>query len=345
MDTKKPLNVGVSSSLIDLKAELLRKQQELKTSKSGKSGLVKSAKKSDLLKARSKEHGKNLGVDTRSQKDRLQAAEEEKNLEKSKSVLEAKAKLYEKMQAGALLFDNDDEGGENEASKLFSQSLVNFQQKAIDEIRERKDHLENKRKFEDDVQRRSEEPEYSVDEDEWTEFTDALGRTRKCLKTDLPSFIESDDKLTRPENPGVCLSASADDRLREMKREKWELETELLAAKDKVHYQDVLYDEVRTHGTGYYKFDKDDSVRAQQMRELKKLSEQTTSARQKLKKDKSVQGSQLKARLLKIKNRKRAKAGLPPLPLESSDDEEEEEKDAEEEKADGRSGKLQKNMS
>lgn len=342
MDSKKQINVGVGSSLIDLKAELLRKQQQLKssTSRDSRGGALKSAKKSDLLKAKHKDSGKNKGVDVRSQKDRLKAAEEEKNLEKSKNVLEAKAKLYEKLQAGALLFDNDDEEDMGSATgQLLAHSLVNFQQKAIDEIKERKD-LEKKRKLEEvraeDI--RLEEPQYSVDDDEWTEFTDSLGRTRKCLKTELQSYIERDEKLSRPEKPEISLT-SADDKLREMKREKWELEAEVLATRDKVHYQDVLYDEVRDHGTGYYRFDRDEAVRLQQIRDLKKLSEQTAATREKVKKERSTKKSLLKAKLRKIKNKKRAKAGLPPLPEEDSE-EDEEETDQKKEEEDDDDGKT-----
>lgn len=38
------------------------------------------------------------------------------------------------------------------------------------------------------------------DEEEWVEYTDSFGRSRKCLRQDLPNFIEQDKKLTQPEN-------------------------------------------------------------------------------------------------------------------------------------------------
>lgn len=345
--SKKAISVGVSSSLIDLKAELLRKQQALKSSTKRQDdrsrGVQKTTKKSDLLRSKLKDNQQNKGVGQRSQRDRLATAEEEKNLEKSKVTLEAKARLYEKMQQGALLLDNNDEedgeGSGSAVSKLFSQSLVNFQQKAIDEVKEKRRKLEETSLPESYV---AEEPD-NFEEEDWTEFTDALGRTRRCLKTDLPAFIERNEALSRPENPGICLSASADDRLREMKREKWDLEAELLAAKDTIHYQDVLFDEVRNHGTGYYKFSHDEATRAQQLRNLKKLSDETSVAKEKLKKDRSSQEVQLKARLKKIQNRKRAKAGLAPLP--DSDPEEladnQKEEDKKEETSDlGMSNKV-----
>ncbi|CAL8139266.1 unnamed protein product [Orchesella dallaii] len=343
MNSKKAINVSVSSSLIDLKAELIRKQQQLKASTAAPSdgrhrGVLKTQKKSEALRLQSKDYQKNKGIDKRNQKDVERQLEEEKNLEKSKSSLEAKARLYDKMQSAALVLgdvdgDDDDEedGGRGGAVKqLYSNSLVNFQQKAVDEIKERRNQQQVesvKKKFEE---------AYPIDDGEWEEFTDGLGRTRKCLKADLPSFLErEEERLAMPENPGICLSATADDRLREIKREKWELEAELLAAKDKVHYQDILYDEVRTHGVGFYAFDKDEAKRAEQMRELKKASEVTKQTREKLKKEKKSKKSALKIRLKKIRDRKRAKAGLPPLP-ESEEDEgdDEEEDNKEEEKTD-----------
>ncbi|ODM98519.1 hypothetical protein Ocin01_08158 [Orchesella cincta] len=335
MDSKKQINVGVSSSLIDLKAELIRKQQQLKaggSSTSGRNrGALKTQKKSEALRLTSKDYQKNKGVDKRNQKDVERKIEEEKNLEKSKSALEAKARLYDKMQSAALVLgDEDDEeedGGSDAVKQLYSNSLVNFQQKAVEEIQERRRNkqVESEKKFEE---------AYPIVEEEWAEFTDGLGRTRKCLKSELPSFLErEEERLAMPENPGIVLSATADDRLREKKREKWELEAELLAAKDKVHYQDILFDEVRTHGVGFYAFDRDEAKRAEQMSELKKASEMTKLNREKIQKEKKQKNSVLKTRLKKIRDRKRAKAGLPPLP-DSEEEDEDEEETKEEEKTD-----------
>ena len=32
-------------------------------------------------------------------------------------------------------------------------------------------------------------------DDEWVEYTDALGRSRKCLKKDLPDLVRNDQEL------------------------------------------------------------------------------------------------------------------------------------------------------
>lgn len=128
---------------------------------------------------------------------------------------------------------------------VLSRALVNFTQKAIDNIKEINDKgLQKPQRIETTTLDSDDEEDVDKkeDEEEWTEFTDNLGRTRRCLKTDLPSFLARDDELARPTNPGVCLSREAEQRLIEMKRQQWEKDTEKVAEKESVHYQDVLYD-------------------------------------------------------------------------------------------------------
>jgi len=76
-----------NQSLIDLKAELLKKTQELESSKSRQQGVQKSLKKSELLKSKSVYASSNKGVDSRSKKDLEAVAEEEKTLVKSRLVV------------------------------------------------------------------------------------------------------------------------------------------------------------------------------------------------------------------------------------------------------------------
>jgi len=122
------------------------------------------------------------------------------------------------MHSTALLYD------EKEHPVLVN-SLVNFQQKAIDRINE--DRLKVPSEPEED---------FPENEEDWTEFTDSLGRTRRCLKSDLPDFMARDTEL----NQNVPLSA--DEKLRLLKHERWEKEAAETANKSHVHYQDVLYD-------------------------------------------------------------------------------------------------------
>jgi hypothetical protein len=154
--------------------------------------------------------------------------------------LEQKAKLYEKMTSEALDHDELEH-------PVLSRVLVNFTQKAIDEIKETQSKIQPVEptciNFEEVYEEDESAYNYDVDEEEWTEFTDGLGRTRRCLRSDLPSYLARDDEMARPSNPGgVSISSTAEQRLIEMKRQKWEQDSEAVAAKDKIHYQDVLYD-------------------------------------------------------------------------------------------------------
>jgi len=74
-------------------------------------------------------------------------------------VLEAKAKLYDEMNANALSFD--------EEHPVLTNSLVDFQRKAIDRV--------NEDRLRPPV---GHPPKNSkgVGDEKWTEFTDSLGR-------------------------------------------------------------------------------------------------------------------------------------------------------------------------
>jgi hypothetical protein len=110
-------------------------------------------------------------------------------------------------------------------------SLVDFQRKAIDEINE--DRLKEPE---------DREPGYSVNEEDWAEFTDSLGRTRRCLKADLPEFLGRDAYAELNPAAASTASISLDEKVRLEKHEKWEKEEAELVEKPDVHYQDVLYD-------------------------------------------------------------------------------------------------------
>ena len=70
----------------------------------------------------------------------------------------------------------------------------------------------------------------------------------------------------------------SEDMRRERERRQWELEAEDELEQDKpvgpVHYQELRAGEVRTHGTAYYAFSKDEEQRREQLGLLNKLREQ-----------------------------------------------------------------------
>ncbi|XP_048450827.1 coiled-coil domain-containing protein 174, partial [Rhincodon typus] len=87
--------------LVDLKAELYRKQEEFKQDKllkeAGAPFKAKSANKKPSIWTK-----QNAGVLNRAEKDVEESIEEQQTLDKSKQRLEEKAKLYEQMTKGDL---------------------------------------------------------------------------------------------------------------------------------------------------------------------------------------------------------------------------------------------------
>ncbi|VDI13300.1 Hypothetical predicted protein [Mytilus galloprovincialis] len=114
-----------SSSIIDLKAELFRKQEEFKQQKlqSSSTSYVKSRPVEKKSTVWSKQ---NVGVLQRAQKDLESKAEDENEYEKSRKALEKKSKLYEQISKGGGIPEED-------GSKVF---LVDFQKKVIDNLLE-----------------------------------------------------------------------------------------------------------------------------------------------------------------------------------------------------------------
>lgn len=200
-DPNKIINVNLSS-LLSLKAELLRKQAEVNKAK------VTNANKSSTIgqeeysahKQKNKETSSDVFEDSASfskkknKKNRNKQVEKTKDasvyehedtalLEKSQKVLEAKAKFYERMQKSGGKLNSDDN------------CLVLFNKKKQEENPE---HVENDASYYDsssssDVDNDSTHTDDP--EEEWVEYTDCLGRTRTCLKRDLAENKRKDEKL------------------------------------------------------------------------------------------------------------------------------------------------------
>ena len=93
------------------------------------------------------------------------------------------------------------------------------------------------------------------------DYVDSLGRTRRCLKKDLPVFQKQDAELTKQPvasstsvSYGNFVASSGQDtneepknvlgleeEARKRQRQLWEEEEEKNRDKSKVHYQDILY--------------------------------------------------------------------------------------------------------
>ncbi|GLV41319.1 uncharacterized protein CBL_04843 [Carabus blaptoides fortunei] len=320
------------SSLLSLKAEILRKQQEvnrakLQTKLQQSQTPLRQKNKNNSSNEQNESHNK--GIEDRQLRDEI---EDEGMLQKSRKMLESKARLYNRLVKGP----NDLTEDEIEMNKRY---LVQFDRKTREE--------ETKESSDDEHFSDEYEPASNPDE-EWVEYTDCLGRTRKCLRKDLEYLKEKDfelsktldsdgskidkeaptwvidtqgtkctEKISENQNePDVSVTENSEllssDMRRELMRQEWEKKEQELLNKTDVHYQDVLFNEARTHGVGYYAFSQDEEERAKQQKELRKLREETAQQQKSNAEQKQLREKQLAARLKAARNRKRARMGLSP---------------------------------
>lgn len=158
MDNSKRITVN-HSSLLGLRAELLKKQAEVKAAKEAAQNdqqTLPKVKRKVKDKKSSKKIPKQL-IDT----------DDVKAHKKSQLMLEAKTRLYDKLTKGIVKDDK---------------FLVNFEDK-------------DRESSEEEVIDKSPQEEYVSDEEGWVEYKDCFGRTRKCLRQDLPTMIRKDDKV------------------------------------------------------------------------------------------------------------------------------------------------------
>ncbi|XP_065363090.1 coiled-coil domain-containing protein 174 [Calliphora vicina] len=352
-DPNKVINVNLSS-LLSLKAELLRKQAEVNKAKVAQSSTSNkeqeytshkqinkptdeyddtiSHKKKDKKK-RSKEIEKNKEATTYEHEDSLM-------LEKSQKVLEAKAKFYERMQKTGGKLNSDDN------------CLVMFNKKQ-QEVRQDVIHtLETPYSSSDDNSDDDDSDHPDDPEDHWVEYTDCLGRTRTCLKRDLTEAKRKDEQLaaSMPERldqskANWMIDTVGDKTLQdeeednddmigpmppqsvfgdglstmsklEEQKANWERKEQENLDKADVHYQDVFFDEARQHGVGYYAFSTDEEERKKQQKELEKARQQTVEEQKRREALKEQREKIIAERVLAAKNRQRARLGLPPLEKE-----------------------------
>lgn len=291
MNMTKKINVNFSS-LVGLKAELLRKQAEVNEVRL-KTEPVNATP--TLSKKKSKKTADNVGGNAKRSID----SEDIVAHKKSKLMLEAKARLYERLKKSK---NNNDK------------FLVDFENK-VDEPDE---EFVNETINED----------YPIEpEENWVEYQDCFGRTRKCLREDLPHMQKKDD-LIKQEIMKKHLDEDKEEESKEqyfvpekepeieIMRRKWEEQTRKLADKVDIHYQDILFDEARTHGVGYYAFSQDEEERAKQQENLTSLRKETEKKQKEMKEIKELKDRMEQNRLKAARIRQRIRAGLPAEPTE-----------------------------
>ncbi|XP_065741692.1 coiled-coil domain-containing protein 174 isoform X2 [Phocoena phocoena] len=233
---KKPLDV-TASSLVDLKAELFRKQEEFKQEKllkdAGVLGKPKPTTKKPSIWSR-----QNTGVSNRAEKDAEQKIEEQKTLDKAREKLEEKAKLYEKMTKGAFI----DEEVEDMYLVDFTQKIID-KRKEMEELGANRDYRKAERDDDEETVSEKDIPPPQDPSEEWVDYVDSLGRSRRCMRKDLPHLLEMDKNLqgrlfVSPANEKTLLS---EDMRKELQRQQWEEEEResLRRPMGPVHYEDI----------------------------------------------------------------------------------------------------------
>nr|BAC38240.1 unnamed protein product [Mus musculus] len=198
--------------------------------------------------------------------------------------------------------------------------LVDFTQKIIDKRKEmevlgatRESQIEEERD-DDDKEEFSDKdiPPPQDPSEEWVDYVDSLGRSRRCMRKDLPSLLEMDKNLqgrlfVSPANEKTLLS---EDMRKELQRQQWEEEEREALKKPMgpIHYEDIRENEARQLGVGYFAFARDKELRNKQMKTLEMLREQTTDQRIKRENIKEKRKAMLEARLAKLRQKKMKKS-------------------------------------
>ncbi|EDV48639.1 coiled-coil domain-containing protein 174 [Drosophila erecta] len=343
-DPNKAISVNLSS-LVSLKAELLRKQHEVRMAKANKASAADfRPAKSSGDKEKSSDRGyKKVGSSNDGAK--VYETEDHAQLEKSRRVLEAKSKFYDRMIRNGGNLNSDDN------------CLVMFNRKKqeADLEQEQPSQRCNSRQRLSSSSSSSND-EQGHDDDDEVEYVDCLGRTRKCLRKDLKEAQKRDKQLaesmperldqtkanwmidtkgSREQNrnhnsddddgetfigprPTESLFSEALSTMtkHDEQRINWERKEQENFDKPDVHYQDVFFDEARTHGVGYYAFSTDEEERRKQQLELEKARKATTDAQTRQDELRAKRDSLVADRVLAAKNRIRARKGLPPISKE-----------------------------
>ena len=286
---------GDASSLVDLKAELFRKAQEAKFNARHANN---SSKFVPPTKAKQSSGDfiwskQNIGIQKRAEREEREAKEAERDV---KAALDRKARLYDQMKDG-------------QHSDQRDRFLVQF--------------------------KANEENEDEDEDEDWVEYQDTLGRSRMARKSELQDLQKNDAELQahrerqQDQEEQALLS---EDMRRELLRQKWEREEEENLNKRSVHYQDLRFDEARTHGAGFYAFSRDEGQRAEEKDQLDQRHQETEKARDEAKKAKKKRKKEMQKRLKRVRERKRLKMGLPIKEEEDSSNQDSDEDSDQEEK-------------
>ncbi|XP_019850109.1 PREDICTED: coiled-coil domain-containing protein 174-like [Amphimedon queenslandica] len=328
--SKKKIHVN-AASLVDLKAALYRKQQEARNSALGgnlsTSKTTQNKRISDKTasiwrrdpkkpqKGAQSKGGRNSAPSSSSSK---LTPEEEATLAKSRAALEAKAKLYDRLAAGSDDSDDDDDDD--------PRYMVDFQKKLVQLNKDKKGSIQTSSAASDKKEeKKDEEVKAENSDEEWVEYVDSLGRSRRCMKKDLSEMQRLDKEMESARNTKRDKSRSptpellSADMRQERERVEWERnafretgghdEPEEIKPVGPVHYQNVQHNEVRSHGVGYYSFSVEEEKRQAQLKTLNQLRDDTIDKRAKREQLKAKRQAILEAKLARVRQRKLKQGG------------------------------------
>lgn len=163
--------------LLSLKAELLRKKTEVNQAKSRQAAQPFVPK--SFERVNNDKDKPNVDTKPGPRANRVEL-EDNEQLQRSRMILESKAKFYDRMaeSGGGCILNSDDNclvmfNAKKQATRVESSSS------------EEESDTENDRGATE------------LAEEDWVEYTDSLGRTRKCLRTDLKFFKKRDESLAK----------------------------------------------------------------------------------------------------------------------------------------------------
>jgi len=232
--------------------------------------------------------------------------EESETLKRSRETLEKKARLYEKKLQEAISKQTQprhQDELEDEQEDEDERELIDFQQKIAQEALIRRQRIIVEAN--DDIHDQKNVSQSNESDGEYITYVDNFGRTRRCLKNDLPDLYKQDSEV-KPRAPAPVNFVKESDQDDEQEKESLQA----------THYQNVHFGEIRDHGPGYYAFDEEEEKRKEQMKLLNQLRQDTLKQREAREKLKERRKHMMKERLAKIAQRK----GIE-LKQESSEDE------------------------
>jgi hypothetical protein len=136
------------------------------------------------------------------------------------------------------------------------------------------------------------------------DHTDVFGRSRQITRKELRKIKKQDEELeeiveSRDQQQTIKRESSSSRSSGELSNEsegemigpdiglafleqkkQWEKQEDLNKERSSLHYQDILFDEARQHGVGFYEFSTDHDEREKQQEALNKIRDETLKKQQ-----------------------------------------------------------------